>query len=365
MKVGILTFHFADNIGAVLNAYGLQRALQKMGVAASFINFVPRAILDHSTVIPSPRNAIYDNSSISAIVRGFSSNFVTRIINLPIILERKQKFAHFRNNFLNVCDEPFEILSSYHCEQFDSCIVGSDQVWNPHFLELSNLAYLLPFELQNTVKIAYATSIAEELSPHSMYLFRKYLKSFSFISVREFSTAVELSKAIKRQVQFTLDPTFLLDEKDYEKISQKPDIELPEKYILVYRFGRFINNPVDQYAQKISSKMGIPLISIGGTGFRDNVASPSEFLWLLKNATHVITNSYHGTILSIFFKKNLCVIPYQRPLRIRDILTHLKLDEKVINVKRPFENIDYSYADNILSEDKMRSLEFLRNALNR
>lgn len=39
--IGILNFHFADNYGAVLVAYSLQKQLQKLSYLSSNINFIP------------------------------------------------------------------------------------------------------------------------------------------------------------------------------------------------------------------------------------------------------------------------------------------------------------------------------------
>ena len=41
MKVGILTFHFAYNYGAVLQAWGLQQAIESLGHEVCFLNYVP------------------------------------------------------------------------------------------------------------------------------------------------------------------------------------------------------------------------------------------------------------------------------------------------------------------------------------
>ena len=40
-RIGILTFHWADNFGAVLQTYALQQVLTQMGADVNIINFVP------------------------------------------------------------------------------------------------------------------------------------------------------------------------------------------------------------------------------------------------------------------------------------------------------------------------------------
>ena len=41
MKIGILTFHYAINYGAVLQAYATQKWLMKQGIESHIINYVP------------------------------------------------------------------------------------------------------------------------------------------------------------------------------------------------------------------------------------------------------------------------------------------------------------------------------------
>jgi len=365
MKVGILTFHFANNIGAVLNAYGLQCTLLKMGIDAYIINFVPSGILDHSSLIPSPSAAIYDFKNASGVLKRYPPRLIARLIDLPKNRSKSLKFNEFRHNYLKIKDEPFPKLAACHCDSFDACIVGSDQVWNPHYLQLSNLAYLLPFKLVNTLKIAYAASVVEDLSGKQLNVFKRNLESFSSISVRESSTAKTLTRLLGKKVHQTLDPTLLLNESDYNIIIQKSKMQVPNKYIFVYRFGTLFNNRVDKMARKLSTKLGIPIVTIGAGLNRHCYVSPTEFIWLLKNAAFVITDSYHGTLLSIKFRKKFFVVfPRSRKMRIDDILNKLGLEDRTGNVNKIFEDIDYNSVDKLLDQERRYSLSFLKTALN-
>lgn len=41
MKIGILTFHWSDNYGAVLQCYALQEYLKSQGHEVEIINYTP------------------------------------------------------------------------------------------------------------------------------------------------------------------------------------------------------------------------------------------------------------------------------------------------------------------------------------
>ena len=45
-KIGIITYHYAYNYGALLQAYALQTKLDMLGYEAEIINFRPSAIVD-------------------------------------------------------------------------------------------------------------------------------------------------------------------------------------------------------------------------------------------------------------------------------------------------------------------------------
>ena len=85
-------------------------------------------------------------------------------------------------------------------------MVGSDQVWNPdHFDEV----YLLDFVPDNIRKISYASSIGVEQLPETLKgKYKKYLKRFDSISVRESKAADVIEKLVNKPVDVVLDPTF-------------------------------------------------------------------------------------------------------------------------------------------------------------
>jgi len=371
-NVGILTFHFADNIGAVLQAYALQRILQKMGVNVNFINFVPSGLSGSYKILPSFKRARRD-SSIPGALKGYSVRLVRRLIEFHEIQERTKKFRGFRQKFLNIIGTEFEDLETLKevCKTFDVCIVGSDQVWNPDFLRLCNFGYLLPFKLQDTAKVAYAASVVEKIPYNLLKIFQKCLASFSEISVRESLTSAELSVLLKRRVYHVLDPILLLERSDYNKIMEEYcDNRLPSNYVLIYNIGRYRNNPVFAVAKKISVKIDAPIVTIGYSLKKHYYISPSEFLWLLDNAKYVITNSYHGTLLSIIFKKKLLIIPpSSREIRIVDFLKRFRVAIKTEESKKPFQyqiispNSCANSIDELLHNYRKHSLNFLGSAL--
>lgn len=116
MKIGILTFHWATNYGAVLQTYALQTFLESKGHEVVIINYKPRN---------------YDN------------NFWTYIRNRKFLkhslykneLKKEAALSEFRRLHLHLTDRITKSANlSAVCKGFDCIISGSDQVLNPSFL---------------------------------------------------------------------------------------------------------------------------------------------------------------------------------------------------------------------------------------
>jgi hypothetical protein len=273
--------------------------------------------------------------------------------------------------------------------------VGSDQVWNPNLLRLSDFAYLLPFKLRNTKKFAFSASIAVDVSsiPEGIIrLYKKTLPDFSFISVRERIHADWLSSLIKRKVYHTLDPTLLLDKRTFEKLSKETSIP-HDQYVLIYNI-HYSSLPL---AEKIVETLQLPAIIYEklplfplrkriliskSPYFLKNAPSflslgPREFIYLLENAEFVITDSFHGTALSIVFQKNfvsvITEVTASMKSRITELLECLQLNDRILTLNDITDknkmrmllhrDIDYGSVNTVLESLRRQSLELLRQAL--
>ena len=114
MNIGILTFHWSTNYGAVLQTYALQEYLKELGHEVKIINYVP--------VKKSIKNCFQYRNPIN-------------ILNLLKELKKEQAFIPFRKKWLQLTKQ-YNSLSELQNDSpnLDVYICGSDQVWNPYFL---------------------------------------------------------------------------------------------------------------------------------------------------------------------------------------------------------------------------------------
>lgn len=243
-------------------------------------------------------------------------------------------------------------------------IVGSDQVWNPSYLE--DFPYLLNTGCSKT--ISYAASIGlSTLSHEQEEMFKNALKNYSAISVREQSAKELLQPLTDKKIEVVLDPTLLLDKSEYESLEEKPKaLDEDEKYILCYILG---NRDHEASIEKFAKEKGYKTIYFSDK--RDSNYGVEEFLYLIHHAELICTDSFHACVFSFIFERPF--VAFRRTgeanymyTRLQNLIDTFKLKNREFNGKEiTKENleVDYAEAKKILKKEQKKSLDFLKEAL--
>lgn len=322
-KVGVITFHRADNYGAVLQTYATQYYLKHQGIAVDIIDYKSPGVEESYKLfdVKKGRNWIH------CIKICFHD--ITRI-------PRKLKFNRFRKKCLN-CSNSYTVDSiSESNKYYDAFITGSDQVWNDRFSKKDD-TYCLTFVQKGKKKISYAASFGVDfIDDDRKDFYKRELKSFTNISVREKSGVEIVKELIGVDATLLSDPTLMLTKNDWNEIAKKPK---RSKYILVYLMNA--RKEILQFAENLSKKTGLEVLNITddnrsvikAKGIHN--AGPKEFLGYFNNAEYVITNSFHGLMFSIIYRKSMYVdIPQGKQTtyeRLTNILDELEIDDRYIS----------------------------------
>lgn len=309
MNIGILTFHFSDNYGAALQAYALRRWLTEQGHHASFIDYRP-AHIEHGGRLSLPTSPARIKANLKVVYLAVSS-FLHQHFGHQ---DQKDKFVRFREQFLGVRPEatPTDSEASLAAAQaYDLIVAGSDQIWSPsqHFGFDPNyfLAFAQSFPAR---KISYAASFGrDQVSAAEAAQLPPLLHHFDAISVREASGVALVERATGHKPANVPDPTLLLG--SYAELTERAAPEPQDPYIFCY--GLRSPDNIRQTAELVASQLGCPILSphnphrrwveIGQTVYPD----PAEWVALVKHARFVVTNSFHGTVFSLLFKKPFIV----------------------------------------------------------
>ncbi|MGG5317324.1 polysaccharide pyruvyl transferase family protein [Enterococcus sp. AZ072] len=317
MKIGIMTFHFAYNYGAALQAYGLCTFLRKNGYDAMIIDYMPKELEHLYTLNPF---------CVSRKKEIFSK--------LKKYFHCKKQFKKF-DNFLeknDLCTDKIDRdkLSNLN-NIFDVFIVGSDQIWNPKILT-DSAPYYLDFVTSDRRKIAYAASFGvNKLSPENFEKSKENLKQFDWISIRE-KSGVDIVNNVDINAELISDPVFLLDKDDWELLENPVDI--PKHFIFYYALE--YNADLDRKAIELSQQEKAKIVIVHSTceriskisdGIRMDNIGPEEFLYLMRNAAYVITDSFHATAFGLIFSKNIINISSEtRSMRAKNLLLNVGLE---------------------------------------
>lgn len=353
MKIGILTFNNTTNYGAFLQAYALQNVVEKISGNVEIIDY------------ESPNISRYYLIDMLSKQKGIRK-LKNKLITIPFCNKKIRYFEEFEKKHLKLSIKyrPTNIEEMWNA--YDCIITGSDQVFNLN-LTIDDRVYLLDTD-KELKKISYAASLGNFDYNHLVHSAKETLESFDYLSIREENDATNLSRELNRQVEYVVDPTLLLSQKDWENIEE--EIDCPCNYIFAY-----LVSPCKEYLIKVNEiakklKKKVVYIPYNSMDYHKGIinktkVNPGQFLYLIHNADLVITNSFHGTILSLNYRKQFVVLFKTENNRVRSILSNLSLERNMLNVHDTYFNheIDYSYAETVLSSLKEHSINYLKNAL--
>lgn len=357
MKIGIITFHFPVNYGAVLQTFALSNALESLGHEVEVIDYRPK----------------YHTKKY-----GYSWRYCGLHLSNFILPGLKKRFDLFRINNLKLSDKIYSTIEDLkgNPPECDAYVCGSDQIWNPDITNFDP-AYFLKFGNKSVRRISYAASFGKgELSDEEKKKIKPYVDELDFISIRE-NSGVDILKTIKNNsVQCVLDPTLLID--DYSSI-ERP-VLFNEEYVLVINLQN--NSLLRDVSNHVYRESGLKCIVLNNFSMKrwqqkgcKRYPSPGKYISLVKNANFIVTNSFHGTIFSILFKKNfistaLLGVAAQKNVRITDLLKACKLETRFIDRFNPdmvsknvTQRIDWEEPIKTIEGQREKSIDFIINAL--
>ena len=348
MKIGILTFHWATNYGAILQAYALQEYLKSLGHEVKIINYKPKQF-DFSwvNVIRHPRNLLH----LGAVLRDRDKE--------ACLHQWREKHLHLTKRFYTT-EELAEIGNDY-----DMYISGSDQILNPSFTlhgeRHPTSAYYLTFANENKQRVGYAVSFGCTSYPEEARSYAaKWTAAFDRIGVREQTGLNVLKELNYTKIQKVVpDPTVLLGKKLFERLDFERNANKDYLYVYMLR-GRTVDNG---FLNDVKTRI-VYADDNGKTATMEN--------WLSKicNARQMITNSYHGMIMAILFHVPFVVLletvsDTGMNDRFSTLLSEIGLENRIVenkakDIKQKLNTeIDWAAIDDSMSRFRIKGENFL------
>lgn len=342
-KVGVITFHEANNYGAVLQAVALQITLNKIGADAYLINYRPETDYGFKLKL-SPRNIPY----------------------IPFLNAKKRKFNHFLNTNSKLTKiatniEQLKVIT----KSFDAIITGSDQVFNPKWRN-GDLNYLLSFADPNQ-RYSYAASFGiSELPLEWENKITPLLQNYNTISVRE-ASAIELIENMGLKGRIDCDPVLLLSKDEWIGLSKTNRLE---PYLLLYTLEQ--NDELLKFARKIAKEKNLQIVQLTdslrktkGDIHYFSYKSPEEFIGAFNKADYIVTNSFHGLAFSTLLEKDFTVFLQNKNgapnARLTDFVNKYQIVDRVFGQGGELlKEHDFEGTRESIKQDVNKSLEYLK-----
>ena len=344
MKIGIVTVYNSDNCGSFLQAYAMKCICERGDNEVVFYK-------------TDARHPIRQN--IKSII-GYMLRL--RWKEALFLLKRTVKFKFAGNVF------KCKYLSEYKA---DLCILGSDEIWNVSRKAFAQYSIFWGDGIECSTLISYATSVNNaKYSDVFNYRYAKQLKERACaVSVRDSMTQECLKSAFNIDSIRVLDPTLALNPENYRKM----EIDIPyKKFILVYASTKGFTDKQCSQIRNFAAKNNLTLISINNYEKWCDVsypASPGEFLAFYRKADYVVTDTYHGTVFSIIYKKQFFCIGRDNK-KVMDLISYWGLNNR--NTEESGEWCTSVFEKEIewtkelalrMDEERKRSIEFIEGAI--
>lgn len=352
MKIGILSMQKVMNYGSFLQSFALKKTIENLGHQCEFID------IEQGFVFPELKRTI----------PFYIRKMVERYLKWDI-LTRIHYARTFQSRFKN---EFFDLLgvNIHTIKHFDTVVIGSDEVFN--FAQRVPWGYTpqLYGKVVNTNKvISYAGSFGHTTIADIKYFgvqedISSALLSMQSISVRDVNSSKIVEELTGKTPSMNIDPVLLFNYFPYVKPT-------PEKnYILIYSYPNRIKTSKEIKAIKIfAQKHHKKIISIGFYfPWCDEVVIPEPFevLGYIKNADFIITDTFHGSVMSLKFNRPfVALVRESNQQKMTSLLSQFNLTDRIVNnidflEDKLLQEIDYKSVNCILEKESLKALNYLK-----
>lgn len=342
MKIALITYHHTYSYGASLQTYATIKALESLGYEVWLVNLhIPQHML-----------------------------LIRRILMAGFWLKqwrfRQKYFKHVTRRY-----KDSEDLRN-NPPMADLYMTGSDQTWNPGISQQTAPSFFLDFVKDNSKKVTYAASFGFGKIEDSKWMSKEemiaFLRQYDRIAIRE-SSGKEMLSQIGIESTQVLDPVLLFPR--YDEFITKPK---QTNEIVVFRVSKY-----DAFCNRCKSvglKVGCPVRCLGSLKKVLGTICPypngiEKWVSSIASAKYVITDSFHGLVISLLYHKPFVILPGypERMDRLRSLLQQVGLEDRIMSLEDSTDSIieklnspiDYAKVDAVLSREREESYGYLKS----
>lgn len=356
MKIGILTYYGVHNHGAVLQANALKTVLESKGHECGFLEFER----NYSNISQKQANKYKIGlGSVSFYAKYLMEKGAGNIL---YNVRKKHTLDKFRATNIPMLGKTEDFIG-------DLAVIGSDEVFS---LEIGANPFLYGNGLYAKHIISYAgcfgpTTYEEIVQQGQQKMISDGLHRMDAVSVRDQNSAETVKKTAGIDAALVCDPVILYGYEEEIK-SFKPPMK---DYILIYSYDKNLNDEMEyHHIKNYAEKYSLKIVSVGyyHRWCRCIDASPFELLGWIKNARLVVTDTFHGTVISIICNTPAVVKFRGNQNKLKFLLSEYGLLDRTISDFSEMERvadrpIDFETVNAAIQERRTASMKFLDDAL--
>lgn len=358
-KYGIITHYDVHNHGALLQLYALKQVLKSFNISASALQFEKSY-----DFMGNDLKVKYDISikSIGVYLKYLKEKGICQFI-----------YNYKKRQILNTFRSNAELIGDYYTksEQLDGVVVGSDEVFALH---TGPTPVFFGHALKSNKVFAYGgcfgpTTLDDIENLHCRTFVASGLNSMCGLGMRDLNS-VNIGKQLTDiEPELVCDPVILYGFKEELKGKNRP---MSDKYLIIYSYDNYLNKPNEVDSIKLYAKKN--KLKVVSPGFLHSWAdksvncNPLELLNWFQHAECVITNTFHGCVMSIITEREMAVKLRDNSNKLLNLMeeyeiTHRQIDESM-KLDDVFSNeIDWQSTNKQILERRNNSIGYLQKMI--
>ncbi len=362
-RFGIVSYNIYGNFtnyGSALQSWALHQAINRQGRGrweSVLVDYCPDILRDKDPLDPMKNMWDQDEESLRMCR-----------LSLPAIRENYAKFDRFYHERFSRTEKSYTSENFNHVaadEKLDGFVCGSDTIFCMDEFGFDDGYYANYPCMKDGFAVSYAASFGDPtLTPEVCATLDQRLQNFKAFGLREEQMVPYVRAHTSVPVQRVVDPTLLLTSEDYDRIAAPRQETSP--YLLLY--ARRYNAEMAAYAQQIAAEKGLKIIEISLRATNADKhrmfyeAGVEEFLSLVKHADYVVTNSFHGMIFAVQYRRPFVIFSrFQCNNKIDELLGLFGLSDRILVTREQTapDAIDYDRVHSRIAQAREKSLAFL------
>lgn len=345
------------NYGSALQTWALHQAIKRTGNTPVLVDYCPSVLVDKDPLNPFAH--MWDQDE--------ESRWMCEL-TMPAIRENFWKFDKFYHERFDRTSQKYtaENFGDITKEKLDGFVCGSDTIFCIDEFKGFDDGYYANYSEMSGRSVSYAASFGDSHFDEVSYaILNKRLKNFKALGLRENQMLPYVREHVDVPAERTIDPTLLLTSDDYDELASEQQYDFP--YLLLYT--RRYDAKMEAYAEKLAKEKGLKIVEISlratnaekGHIMRYD-AGVEEFLYIVKHSTFVVTNSFHGLIFAVQYRRPMVVFTReQADSKINELLDLMALEQsRCITGDEEYRDIDYDDVHQRISIARDKSFNFLK-----